>query len=87
MQRDDISGLVALPGVGKKTAERLLMEMRDKLKDWLGEAGDAGTMPMIEPVADMVADAEGALIALGYKPAEASQGGRGGQRRLHRPIQ
>ena len=37
VQCDDISSLVALPGVGKKTAERLLVEMRDKLKDWLGQ--------------------------------------------------
>ena len=37
VQRDDISSLVALPGVGKKTAERLLVEMRDKLNDWLGK--------------------------------------------------
>ena len=40
VQRDDISSLIALPGVGKKTAERLLVEMRDKLKDWLGQAED-----------------------------------------------
>ncbi len=38
VQRDDISALIALPGVGKKTAERLLVEMRDKLKDWLVRA-------------------------------------------------
>jgi Holliday junction DNA helicase RuvA len=77
VQRDDISSLVALPGVGKKTAERLLVEMRDKLADWLaqgesadatGEAGSAGG-----PVTDIVADAEGALVALGYKPQEASR--------------
>ena len=77
VQRDDISSLVALPGVGKKTAERLLVEMRDKLKDWLGQmdGATAGVVPgtPIEPVADMVADAEGALIALGYKPAEAAR--------------
>ncbi|KZX58524.1 Holliday junction DNA helicase RuvA [Halioglobus sp. HI00S01] len=75
VQRDDISGLSALPGVGKKTAERLLIEMRDKLKDWLGEmeAGGSAGGALIEPVADMVADAEGALIALGYKPAEAAK--------------
>jgi holliday junction DNA helicase RuvA len=77
VQRDDISSLVALPGVGKKTAERLLVEMRDKLKDWLGSAGagDAlatgGAAPA--PLTDMVADAEGALIALGYKPQDASR--------------
>ncbi len=34
VQNDDISTLVKLPGVGKKTAERLLVEMRDRLKDW-----------------------------------------------------
>jgi Holliday junction DNA helicase RuvA len=77
VQRDDISSLVALPGVGKKTAERLLVEMRDKLKDWFGAAGHAaqpvegGTV--FAPLADSVADAEGALIALGYKPQEASR--------------
>ena len=76
VQRDDISSLMALPGVGKKTAERLLVEMRDKLKDWLvqtdasGQAGDGVTLA---PVTDIVADAEGALIALGYKPQEASR--------------
>ena len=43
VQRDDISSLVALPGVGKKTAERLLVEMRDKLKDWLGSAAGPRT--------------------------------------------
>ena len=77
VQRDDISSLVALPGVGKKTAERLLVEMRDKLKDWLGGAdvddgltrGGSG----LAPVTDFVADAEGALIALGYKRQEASR--------------
>jgi Holliday junction DNA helicase RuvA len=76
VQRDDIASLVALPGVGKKTAERLLIEMRDKLKDWLAEtelpgAGQNGGA--VQRVADVVSDAEGALIALGYKPQEASR--------------
>ena len=75
VQRDDISSLVALPGVGKKTAERLLVEMRDKLKDWLGQVDSGVAAAGLAPVAvtDIVADAEGALIALGYKPAEASR--------------
>lgn len=75
VQRDDISALVALPGVGKKTAERLLVEMRDKLQDWLVQDGgdSAGDGLTLAPVADIVADAEGALIALGYKPQEASR--------------
>lgn len=77
VQRDDISSLVALPGVGKKTAERLLIEMRDKMKDWFvgdnnPEAGAAGS-GVLPAVANRVADAEGALIALGYKPQEASR--------------
>lgn len=74
IQRDDISSLVALPGVGKKTAERLLVEMRDKLKDWLALAdeSDSGVARNVA-VTDIVSDAEGALIALGYKPAEASR--------------
>jgi Holliday junction DNA helicase RuvA len=77
VQRDDISSLVALPGVGKKTAERLLVEMRDKLKDWFGPGGSA-LSPIaggeaLAPFNDIVADAEGALVALGYKPQEASR--------------
>ena len=77
VQRDDISSLVALPGVGRKTAERLLVEMRDKLKDWSGHGGSAlGVVAGGETAKyfkDIVADAEGALIALGYKPQEASR--------------
>ncbi len=76
VQRDDIAALVALPGVGKKTAERLLVEMRDKLQDWLDVSGDQTPMAGASghtPVVDIVADAEGALISLGYKPAEASR--------------
>ncbi len=77
VQRDDMSSLVALPGVGRKTAERLLVEMRDKLKDWSGAGGvAAGAVAgggTVEPFNDIVADAEGALIALGYKPQEASR--------------
>ncbi len=77
VQRDDLSALIALPGVGKKTAERLLVEMRDKLKDWLarvenaqGEVEGGGARNLLT---DIVADAEGALISLGYKPQEASR--------------
>ena len=77
VQRDDIASLTALPGVGKKTAERLLVEMRDKLKDWFAhlenviDEGAGGVSPT--PPADIAADAEGALITLGYKPQEASR--------------
>lgn len=73
---DDVASLVALPGVGRKTAERLLVEMRDKLEEWLAgpTQGDAGTSaPLRSRASELVADAEGALIALGYKPQEASR--------------
>ena len=76
VQRDDVSSLVALPGVGKKTAERLLVEMRDKLKSWLDDMGEnndlLGDAGSVLPV-DFTADAESALVALGYKPPEASR--------------
>jgi Holliday junction DNA helicase RuvA len=77
VQRDDIASLTALPGVGKKTAERLLVEMRDKLKNWfahldnVSEEGAGDVSPT--PPKDIAADAEGALITLGYKPQEASR--------------
>jgi Holliday junction DNA helicase RuvA len=77
VQRDDLSALIALPGVGKKTAERLLVEMRGKLQDWLQRTehaqGHADGAVTLAPLTDIVADAEGALISLGYKPQEASR--------------
>jgi Holliday junction DNA helicase RuvA len=72
VQRDDISSLVALPGVGKKTAERLLIEMRDKLKDWLAHSQGESSFT-VAPANNIVADAEGALITLGYKPQDATR--------------
>lgn len=64
--------LTKLPGVGKKTAERLIMEMRDRLKDWQPAATSAGT-PTDNDADDASADAISALVALGYKPQEASK--------------
>lgn len=75
---NDSRALVALPGVGKKTAERLIMEMRDRLDDWEGESlapAAVGGSPAPAPAGSMEADREAvsALIALGYKPQEASR--------------
>ncbi|MCO7224783.1 Holliday junction branch migration protein RuvA [Pleionea sp. CnH1-48] len=73
----DAAVLVKLPGVGKKTAERLIIEMRDRLKDWGTSASD--TSPeAFELVAgqgggDSVQEATSALVALGYKPQDASK--------------
>jgi len=73
VQAGDIAGLTRLPGVGKKTAERLLVEMRDKF-DKIGippAAGVVAAAGMAPVTADQ--DAVAALIALGYKPPEASR--------------
>jgi Holliday junction DNA helicase RuvA len=75
VQNNDSAALIKLPGVGKKTAERLLVEMRDKFNDWAVVANaqlPEGATPVQSPhrLAD---DAESALIALGYKPAEAAK--------------
>ena len=71
---NDTATLVRLPGVGKKTAERLLIEMRDRLKDWEIDAGTfaAGT-GAASANNDILLEAEAALIALGYKATDASR--------------
>jgi Holliday junction DNA helicase RuvA len=73
---NNLNALVQLPGVGKKTAERLVVEMRDRLRDWSGPVG-AETAAVVKAVAgpqnQMLVDAESALIALGYKPTEAAK--------------
>jgi Holliday junction DNA helicase RuvA len=61
----DIASLIKIPGVGRKTAERLLLEMADRLPESLGS--DAAPMPARSRVEG---EAHGALLALGYKPGE-----------------
>jgi len=75
IHQSDLVSLTRLPGVGKKTAERLLVEMRDRLKDWLQEVMPAHAVPARAAAASRsaLADAESALIALGYKPQEAAR--------------
>lgn len=74
VHEDDTKTLVKLPGVGKKTAERLIIEVRDKLQDWV-----TGTLPATNPNAAMLnmsdasSEAVSALIALGYKPQQAGK--------------
>lgn len=72
---EDTAGLVRLPGVGKKTAERLLIEMRDRLRDWHtdGVAVGDGSAQLPARAGDHLLEAESALIALGYKPQEATK--------------
>lgn len=76
VRQDDDTALTRIPGIGKKTAERLLLEMRDRLKDWQSPATAAEQADAPQPAGGTQAvseDAETALIALGYKPAEAAR--------------
>lgn len=72
---NNVAALVKVPGVGKKTAERLVIEMRDRLEDWQHDVqpATAAQPAAAAPINAMVAEAEAALVALGYKPAEASK--------------
>jgi Holliday junction DNA helicase RuvA len=73
IQAGDTAALVRLPGVGRKTAERLVVEMRDRLDSLAGisltPSGGAAARALSSPLEDAVA----ALIGLGYKPQEASR--------------
>lgn len=82
IQDNDTTSLVRLPGVGKKTAERLVIEMRDRLDDWFNQPVTTGSgSPQLASLnggtadtdRDARRDATSALVALGYKPAEASR--------------
>jgi len=72
---NDVASLVRMPGVGKKTAERLIIEMRDRLAEWVPSDVPAGQeAPNVSGRdAKISADAETALVSLGYKPMEASR--------------
>jgi len=71
----DTVALTRLPGVGKKTAERLIIEMRDRLEDLPAELMPAGTDSETSgsPSGGAEREALSALVALGYKPQEASR--------------
>lgn len=68
---NDVATLVKLPGVGKKTAERLVIEMRDRLDDVDSSSSESRTN--VEKQPDIQHEAESALIALGYKPQDAAK--------------
>jgi Holliday junction DNA helicase RuvA len=73
---NDIAGLTRMPGIGRKTAERLIVEMKDRLSEWGADLQVAlqDAVP-VAGQADRAAsqEAETALIALGYKPQEAAR--------------
>jgi len=81
VSHEDLSSLVKVPGIGKKTAERLLVEMKDRLKNWnmelpqtpisdsLSTHGDLPLQPSIDPKEEAIA----ALESLGYKAIQADK--------------
>jgi Holliday junction DNA helicase RuvA len=69
---NDITRLTRVPGIGRKTAERLVVEMRDRVMKQIEERGQAPAVAVARRD-NPVEDAVGALMALGYKPAEASR--------------
>lgn len=73
---NNIKALTKVPGIGQKTAERLVIELRDRLKNWDLPQGDMLAHGEIQSIAsdnDVYAEAESALISLGYKPVDAAK--------------
>ena len=76
VEQDSETALMRIPGIGKKTAQRLLIELKDKLKNI--EVDSSGLDLNMQPVvvsheSSVIAEVEGALISLGYKEKEAQQ--------------
>lgn len=70
VSEDNVKALVAISGVGKKTAERLIIEMRDRLPQIEGLPTGGMALPISS---DNLIDAEAALVGLGFRPTDASK--------------
>ncbi|MGL9759707.1 MAG: Holliday junction branch migration protein RuvA [Symbiopectobacterium sp.] len=81
VEREEVATLIKLPGIGKKTAERLVVEMKDRFKGISRDLFNSTTLdillssstPTAVPEEDPESEAASALVALGYKPQEASR--------------
>ena len=78
VEQEDHAALIRLPGIGRKTAERLVIEMRDRVAGLAGGPAPSGGATAGSPraatsAADPLNDAIEALIALGYRPPDANR--------------
>ncbi|MFL2846956.1 MAG: Holliday junction branch migration protein RuvA [Pseudohongiellaceae bacterium] len=72
VRNNDSEAMVRMPGIGKKTAERLMIEMRDKMIEW-GSDDNVGSDLSSQIKSSFTKDAEIAMINLGYKPQQAAR--------------
>ena len=72
VRNNDSEAMVRMPGIGKKTAERLMIEMRDKIIEW-GSDNNVGSDLSSQTKSSFTKDAEIAMINLGYKPQQAAR--------------
>jgi Holliday junction DNA helicase RuvA len=70
VMNQDVGALIRVPGIGRKTAERLLIEMKDRITPVDGTPAGA---VVVQADASPESEAFGALVALGYRPAEATR--------------
>jgi Holliday junction DNA helicase RuvA len=91
VEAQDVDALTRIPGIGRKTAERLLVEMRDRIRA-LGQL--PASVPVAGSVAGARAEAYAALVALGYRPVEVNrllqgvdQEGAGTEELIRRALQ
>jgi len=73
VESQDVAAMVRVPGIGRKTAERLVIEMRDRLKVLGGPAFVPGSGAAAGATPNPQSEAFSALVALGYKPAEVTR--------------
>ncbi len=66
----DVKTINGISGVGKVTAERIVLEMKNKLDDW---GTEVSSLKLIPGPVDVLKDAESALIGLGFKPQDAAR--------------
>ena len=72
VRNNDSEAMVRMPGIGKKAAERLMIEMRDKMIEW-GSDENVGSDLSSQTKSSFTKDAEIAMINLGYKPQQAAR--------------